>query len=230
MKLGFICYFFALVTVVFAQKIELLQPKQFEKKLLTIPNPQILDVRTLDEFRNGAIENAMHVDFNSDEFKEKIQFLDNTKPILVYCFSGGRSALAAKELQKYGFKTIFDLQGGYRDWLSKKKPVGTENTYKGMSNAEFMNLIKSDLPVLTVFSAKWCPPCKKLAPIINEIEKENPNNLKVVRIDVDAEKDLCAKLGVDKFPSIVIFKDQKEFWSNVGFMDKTELMNKVAGK
>lgn len=224
----YVLIFFCLET--FSQKIELLQPKQFEKKIKDLPTAQILDVRTLDEFRNGAIENAMNVDFNSEEFKENIQYLDKTKPVLIYCFSGGRSALAAKELSKNGFTTIYDLQGGYRDWLSKKKPVGTESSYKGMTNVEFMNLIKSDLPVLTIFTAKWCPPCKRLAPIIDQIEKENSTNVKVVRIDIDIEKDLCTKLGVDKFPSIVIFKEQKEYWSNIGFIEKAELVNKIYGK
>lgn len=213
---------------VFSQKIELLAPKQFEKKIKDLPAAQILDVRTLDEFRNGAIENAMNADFNSEEFNENIKFLDKTKPVLIYCFSGGRSTQAAKILSKNGFLNIYDLQGGYKDWLSKKKPVGTEDSYKGMTNLDFMNLIKADLPVLAVFSAKWCPPCKRLAPIIDQIEKENANTLKVIRIDVDLEKDLCSRLGVEKYPSLVIFKNQKEKWSNSGYIEKIEIIKQIS--
>ncbi len=226
-KILFIVFLHSFIFVK-AQKIELLPPKSFEKKIISVPNPQILDVRTLEEFKNGAIENSLNADFNNqEEFKEYITYLDKSKPIFVYCFSGGRSAEASKILASNGFSTIYNLEGGYKDWLSKKKPVGAENIYKGMTNVDFMNLIKSDLPVLTVFSAKWCPPCKQLAPIINQIEVEN-KNIKVVKIDVDLEKDLCARLGVDKYPSIVLFKDQKEAWSNVGFIEKSKLIEAIS--
>ncbi|TAG53936.1 MAG: thioredoxin [Cytophagales bacterium] len=216
--------------LLFAQKLELLPSKSFEKKLTLTPNAQILDVRTVEEFKNGAIENSLNIDFNNkEEFNEYISYLDKTKPTFVYCFSGGRSAEAAKILSSIGFNQVFDLEGGYRDWISKKKPVGVESTYKGMTNQEFMALIKSEKPVLTIFSAKWCPPCIKLAPIISEIEKEN-TNLKVVKIDVDLEKDLCGRLGVDKYPAIVLFKDQKEAWSNVGFITKSSILENLKGK
>lgn len=214
----------------FSQKVELLAPKNFEKKMLATPNAQILDVRTLDEFKNGAIDRALNADYNNlEEFNEYITYLDKSKPVFVYCFSGVRSAEACKLLSKNGFLQIYDLQGGYRDWLSKKKPVGIENAYKGMTNAQFMELIKSEKPVFTVFSAKWCPPCIKLAPVVDELEKEN-TNLKVVKIDVDLEKDLCSRLGVDRFPAIVLFKDQKEVWSNVGFIEKKQILEAIAGK
>lgn len=214
----------------FAQKIELLASKNFEKKLASTPNAQLLDVRTLEEFKNGAIENSLNADYNnSEEFKEYVTYLDKTKPIFVYCFSGGRSTEASKILAANGFLQIYNLEGGYRDWLTKKKPVGTENVNKGMTNVDFMNLIKSDKPVLAVFSAKWCPPCKKLAPVIDQIEVEN-KNIKVVKIDVDIEKELCSRLGVDKYPAIVLFKDQKEAWSHVGFIDKAKLVTAIEGK
>ena len=80
----------------------------------------ILDVRTADEFKGGAINGATSVDFLQPEiFNAFIAELDPTTPIYLYCHSGGRSHQAAVYLQQLGFTAIFDYAGGYADWASK---------------------------------------------------------------------------------------------------------------
>lgn len=87
------------------------------KKLMKNPSAQILDVRTAQEVAAGKIEGSVNVDYFSASFKESVvKKLDKNKPVLVYCAAGGRSASAAKDLKKAGFKHVYDLEGGYDSW------------------------------------------------------------------------------------------------------------------
>ena len=97
-------------------------PAAFETKI-AIPNIQLVDVRTPQEFANGHLENAKNVNFNDPEFKQKIALLDKSKPIAVYCGVGGRSGKASKILVELGFKDISDLAGGMTAWTAANKKV-----------------------------------------------------------------------------------------------------------
>ena len=78
----------------------------------------ILDVRTPSEYKEGYIENATLVDYNSSNFEAEINKLDKSKIYLVYCKSGGRSAGASEALTNKGFK-VFNLDGGISSWSGK---------------------------------------------------------------------------------------------------------------
>ena len=87
------------------------------KKLMKDKNAQILDVRTANEVAQGKIQGSMNIDYFKAGFIETATTkLDKNKPVLVYCAAGGRSASAAKDLKKAGFKKVFDLEGGFDNW------------------------------------------------------------------------------------------------------------------
>ena len=77
---------------------------------------ELIDVRTPGECENGVIDGAININFQASDFEEKIASLDKTKPTLVYCAGGVRSAQAAKKMSKMGFVQIIDLKGGYSSW------------------------------------------------------------------------------------------------------------------
>ena len=60
--------------------------------------------------------------FFGTDFKEKVNNLDKTKPIYVYCAVGGRSVKAAKVLQDAGFKAVYNLLGGFNGWVAAGFP------------------------------------------------------------------------------------------------------------
>ncbi|MBL4653386.1 MAG: rhodanese-like domain-containing protein [Flavobacteriales bacterium] len=97
-------------------KVELLSPTAFKEKLIELKDYQLIDVRTSAEVAKGAIEGALNIDFNSGEFKVKIAKLDKTKPTLVYCAGGYRSAKAASQMSEMGFVYVIDLDGGFGAW------------------------------------------------------------------------------------------------------------------
>jgi len=59
---------------------------------------------------------AMLVDFNSPDFEKKIASLDKDKTYLVHCAAGGRSAKASAKMGALNFKSVYNLEGGYRAW------------------------------------------------------------------------------------------------------------------
>ena len=88
-----------------------------------------------------------------------------------------------------------------------------------MSN--FKEIINQETPVLVDFFATWCGPCKKLAPIVSEIEQEYKGKVKVVRIDVDENPEISQLLNVNSIPLLHVYNKGKLVWENVGLTEKS---------
>ena len=92
-------------------------------KLIKQSQVQLLDVRTAKEFDEGHISGATLLDVKSDDFVARAKaMLNPSQPVAVYCRSGKRSATAASELTKAGFK-VNNLKGGILAWLDAKMPT-----------------------------------------------------------------------------------------------------------
>ena len=79
-------------------------------------NQVIIDVRTPEEINDGYIKGTININFHLADFEEKINALDRDKEYYLYCRSGGRSAKAAKLMNKLGFEKVYNLDGGYQAW------------------------------------------------------------------------------------------------------------------
>ena len=95
----------------------------FEKTLNQTPDAQLVDVRTLAEYREGHLCCAKLMDLRRTTFESQIQQLDRERPVFVYCRSGRRSLDAAKVLEKNNFKVVYNLAGGIIEWREKGKAV-----------------------------------------------------------------------------------------------------------
>ncbi|MBX7226000.1 MAG: rhodanese-like domain-containing protein [Chitinophagales bacterium] len=89
----------------------------------SLKNEQLIDVRTPEEFASGHLQNAVNINFYSSDFKEQLEKLDKTKPVMVYCKSGGRSGKAAIILKELGFTIVYNLADGVEGWKNKQLPV-----------------------------------------------------------------------------------------------------------
>ncbi|MBT8186990.1 MAG: rhodanese-like domain-containing protein [Croceitalea sp.] len=79
---------------------------------------QLVDVRTAREFQAGHIKGAKNIDlFQFGSFNAAFEIFDKSKPLYLYCQSGNRSQKAAKKLKAAGFDEIYDLKGGYSNWI-----------------------------------------------------------------------------------------------------------------
>lgn len=90
----------------------------FAAKIDATPQAQILDVRTPEEWSQGIIEGAHKINWFGETFDAEVKKLDPSKPVLVYCASGGRSAKAMKKLSNMGFTEVYNLEGGMGAWKS----------------------------------------------------------------------------------------------------------------
>lgn len=102
--------------------VEVLSVNDFEttmKALEAEGQLQLVDVRTPEEVAAGALAGAIHIDYKADGFDEKIAKLDKTKPVMVYCRRGARSAAAAKICKDMGFPKVYDMGEGYDAWAAQ---------------------------------------------------------------------------------------------------------------
>ncbi len=119
-------YFFPLLMVLVSacsQKQPLakdLSAKEF-KSLLEKKQGVVLDVRTPEEVVSGKISQSINLNYFGD-FKAQALKLDKTKPIYVYCASGGRSTKAMQDLNRMGFIEVYNLLGGFGAWRAAKFP------------------------------------------------------------------------------------------------------------
>lgn len=203
---------------------------EFLAKIKEIDNPQILDVRTPGEFAGGHIENALNVDWTGSDFNNGIAKLDKTKPVLVYCLSGGRSSAAAKEMRKQGFEHVLELGKGMLGWRADKMPETKENSKadsasKAISLEDYKKLINNpDKLVLIDFYAEWCGPCKKMLPYMKTISASEKDKLVLIRIDADENPELCQALNVTALPTMKMYKDNKLVWDNLGLVSEEDLI------
>lgn len=96
------------------------------EQIIKSDSVQLVDVRRLDEFTEGHIPSAIHVDVLTPSFlSNALAKLDKKRPCAVYCRSGKRSAMAATLLAKEGF-TVTNLSGGIIAWTEAKKKIVKE--------------------------------------------------------------------------------------------------------
>lgn len=200
---------------------------EFEKGV-SKQNSQLLDVRTAGEYQDGHLKNAFLADWNKqDQFKERVQSLDKTKPIYVYCLSGGRSAAASAWLKQNGYASVYNLEGGINAWRRNNKAVEGANNTKQITLAEYQNQIPKNKTVLVDIGAVWCPPCKKMAPIVDSLENISNKAYYILKIDGGEQTELAKQLNATIFPTFIIYKNGKEVWRKQGVITFNALLEKL---
>ena len=101
-------------------------PEQFQSYVGN-DNVQLVDVRTRKEFLEGHINEAINIDFYSEDFFKQINKLNTEKPVYIYCRSGKRSSNSVALFKKAGFTQIYNLDGGILGWISSDFPVASGN-------------------------------------------------------------------------------------------------------
>ncbi|MGH2994884.1 MAG: molybdopterin-synthase adenylyltransferase MoeB [Gaiellaceae bacterium] len=97
-------------------EIEEIDAREAQERLADGTPPVLVDVRERDEWAEGHIPGAFHIPRGSLESRIEQAAPDRTRPVIVYCASGNRSAFAAKTLEELGYESVASLTGGFTDW------------------------------------------------------------------------------------------------------------------
>ncbi|MCB0322442.1 MAG: thioredoxin [Bdellovibrionales bacterium] len=88
-------------------------------------------------------------------------------------------------------------------------------------------VLKSSTPVLVDFWAPWCGPCKTIAPVVEELAKDYSERLKVVKVNVDENKEAAMRYNVRGIPNLILFKNGEPVEQIVGAVAKQELVSAI---
>jgi thioredoxin len=97
----------------------------------------------------------------------------------------------------------------------------TEATFDGA-------VLRARLPVLVDFWAEWCPPCRQVSPIVEDIATEQAGKLLVAKVNADENPGLVRRYGTLSLPSLLVFVDGVEKARIVGAMPKRRLLTELA--
>ena len=190
----------------------------------------ILDVRTPEETQLGIIEGATLINLYEDDFEAKIQLMEKSKPILVYCASGGRSSQAATILAEQGFMEVYNLDDGLYGWQNAGFPVTealNDLASTDITKEDLMRLIQENHAVFIDFYAPWCAPCKAMAPVIDDLEKNYGASIRVERVDVAANPSLGKMFNISSIPVFAIYQEGKEVWRSNGLTKQSILVDEI---
>jgi rhodanese-related sulfurtransferase len=206
-----------------AQTKNNLTADEFEKAI-SKDSVQVLDVRTPGEYTSGHIKNTLLANWNDKaEFDRRISFIDKSKPVYVYCLAGGRSAAAAEKMRSIGFEKVYELQGGINAWKAADKGLEGIGTAKIPMSLEVFTTSISSGTILVDFGAEWCPPCKKMEPVLQSLQKNNPDKFTLVKVDGGNDEAILKEYKVTALPVFIIFKDGKQVWRKDGIAEEKEI-------
>ena len=90
---------------------------------------------------------------------------------------------------------------------------------------KFDSLIHDIRPVIVDFHALWCSPCKIQSPILKEVANELGDRIKVIKIDVDQNREIASRYNIQSVPTLIMFKNGKQIWRQSGVVSKNQLYN-----
>jgi thioredoxin len=102
--------------------------------------------------------------------------------------------------------------------------MSTENIATLLPSQYQHEVLQSSRPVLLKMTTKWCPPCRALAPILNDIAREFSSQIKVVELDGDEAVEVAEELRITGYPTMVFFQGGNEVGRILGAVPRQRIL------
>lgn len=89
------------------------------------------------------------------------------------------------------------------------------------------DVLHNRLPVLVEFTADWCPPCRMIAPVLQQIAADESDRLRVVALDVDANPAITARYQVMSMPTLALFVGGEILTSIIGAVPRATILREL---
>jgi thioredoxin 1 len=89
----------------------------------------------------------------------------------------------------------------------------------------FDSIIQDTKPVIVDFHALWCGPCKVQSPVLKEIANELGDRIRVIKIDVDKNREIASRYQIQGVPTLMVFRNGEIKYKQAGVHSKVQLMN-----
>jgi thioredoxin-like negative regulator of GroEL len=121
-------------------------------------------------------------------------------------------------MRENGFKEVIELKGGINAWKQAGLAVEGVANEKQMSVDSFHTEIASG-EVLVDVGAEWCPPCRKMEPVLKAYLKEH-NTVRLLKVDGGSDQHVMQAIDATSLPTYILYKDGREVWRKQGVSDK----------
>jgi thiol-disulfide isomerase/thioredoxin len=118
--------------------------------------------------------------------------------------------------------TVVNLEGGISNWRMQSMPVEGAGDRVQMRVVDFEKLIQSNEYVLVEIGALWCPPCRKMQPVVDGLKQSPPKPFYFLAVDGGQDIDVMKSVNADDLPTFILYKNGVEFWRKVGVMPKED--------
>ncbi|GAA4318310.1 hypothetical protein GCM10023184_02450 [Flaviaesturariibacter amylovorans] len=187
---------------------------------------RILDLRPAARFAESHLPGALSLPYRDTSFRRRLAAIPKSTPLLLYGKNGEEGRDATERLRALGYKNAFSLQGGINWWALGDAPLEGPRAGVGISLAEYDSLRRGDL-VLVDFGADWCGYCPDVNSSVTAIGAANPGTLTAISLDADLHPGLCKSLGVDAFPTLLLYQGGRLVWRQVGWISRADIERKV---
>ncbi|MFW5889922.1 MAG: thioredoxin [Marinilabiliaceae bacterium] len=139
-------------------------------------------------------------------------------------------AIAASLLMLLGSSATMTASGGSSDKesdvITLDKDAFVNQVFDYENNSEWK--YKGDKPAIIDFYADWCGPCKKLSPLLEELQSDYNGKIQIYKVDTEKSKELAAAFGIQSLPTIVFVPMNEEPQAILGFVPKEKLTEMVS--
>ena len=92
---------------------------------------------------------------------------------------------------------------------------------------KFNEIINSTTHTLVDFYATWCGPCKMMSPLLEQVASEMGDETKIIKIDIDKNRDTAAQYGIRSVPTLLLFKEGDIVWRQSGLPPKSMITESI---